>query len=578
MSLFIFKYCLPVLLGYTLFVGLAGRLNPFARPADPEEKPSWLLGIWTGFSVSLVLSIGLHMAYGMSLDNARALLKPSALFLSALLLPGFIGYLLYRKHIRDQQSAPANSVVDNHLLSLVDSDLFRSAGWRTATAVDQPDSDEQLTPLERSEPLDQTLNDSEFDSLIIPENPSKLVATFLESTEVQTIENQFDCQSISEAINDDSDTDNAETLWENALDQTVFEEFEYDADELDAAGLYEDNNPETVNSGTAKNVASTTGHADAKIAADTCQFPETSDVPGSAETTEVTESVDRAKDTMATERREPEVHAMQIDDADSLESTVYVDSDNSSTDSAARDNESDRLEEIDNDDATRTNEAIASRKASEALHELEDRLLNEQCAHEETAKHLRITRKALSVLELESRNFELEKADSIIQLEDKLARAINLQAEHEATATRETDRRIELETAVVKLKRDLVKAKQDIRRSTAARAKALSTANKSIAFARQAIQTRAQLEAELDQARAALKNRQTTISSLISELEKEKQKTREEISDLARQQVLHEKELKARRSLEQVARSVENKLTSRLVKKVAKARPLISDL
>jgi len=42
--------------------------------------------------------------------------------------------------------------------------------------------------------------------------------------------------------------------------------------------------------------------------------------------------------------------------------------------------------------------------------------------------------------------------------------------------------------------------------------------------------------------------------------------------------VLHEKQMTARRTLEEVARSVENKLTSRLVKKVAKARPIASDM
>jgi len=94
MNLVIFKYCLPVLLGYILFMGVSGRLNPFKKPSAMAERPAWMLGVWTALSVILVLGIGLHMAYGMTLEGARTLFKPSALLLGGLLLPGFIGYFL----------------------------------------------------------------------------------------------------------------------------------------------------------------------------------------------------------------------------------------------------------------------------------------------------------------------------------------------------------------------------------------------------------------------------------------------------------------------------------------------------
>ena len=63
MSSLIFKVFLPMLLGYTLFVGLSGRFNPFSKPSELKQRPSWLLGSWVGLSVTLVTGIVLHMAY-----------------------------------------------------------------------------------------------------------------------------------------------------------------------------------------------------------------------------------------------------------------------------------------------------------------------------------------------------------------------------------------------------------------------------------------------------------------------------------------------------------------------------------
>ena len=85
MTLLLFKYILPALLGYTLFVGIAGRFNPIRKPELLAERPSWMLGIWTGLSVVLVLGVGLHMAYDMPLEAARGLARPAAWSLAALL-------------------------------------------------------------------------------------------------------------------------------------------------------------------------------------------------------------------------------------------------------------------------------------------------------------------------------------------------------------------------------------------------------------------------------------------------------------------------------------------------------------
>jgi len=112
-----------------------------------------------------------------------------------------------------------------------------------------------------------------------------------------------------------------------------------------------------------------------------------------------------------------------------------------------------------------------------------------------------------------------------------------------------------------------------------------------VSFARQAIQQRQRLEdnvgrlesqvshlkSNLTSTREALQNRQSTIATLIKALETEKRRSRTNMTKIAKQMVLKDRQLRARKSREGLARSVEDKLTSRLVKKVAKARPLASD-
>jgi len=228
---------------------------------------------------------------------------------------------------------------------------------------------------------------------------------------------------------------------------------------------------------------------------------------------------------------------------------------------------------------------------SEQLLEVRAALEEERALREETEKHLMITRKAMSRLEAESRDFESSKADAVIELEEALEERVKLTSAAETRATREEERRLTSDNKIVELKQNLVKAKQELRLSTTARAKALGTANKSVAFARQAIQHRQRLEDEVSRlesqltqvqgnlktTREALLNRQSTIASLIKALETEKLRSKTNMTKVAKQMVLKDRQLRARKTREGIARSVEDKLTSRLVKKVAKARPLASD-
>ncbi|MFK7858988.1 MAG: hypothetical protein AB8B64_09210 [Granulosicoccus sp.] len=409
MTLAIFKYGLPVLLGYTLFVGVSGRLNPFARPDYKQERASWYLGIWIGLVISVVLATGLHMAYSMPYSYASSLTVPTAFSLSGLIAPALVLYGLYRYRLARPTTLRAHSHFD----------------W---------------------------------------------------------------------AIGDDDE---------------VQDSFKHDTDSTQDTSV--ETSEKCPNENTRQSIA------------------------------------------LTSEVRPAYLAAVQID----------------------RMNSDIRREAVNDSGApARTSVKDSLAVETETESKLRTKLAEETALREETEKHLRITRKALSVIESETRHHSIDQADALIELEEKLAQSIDSTTTLEAAIVEEKAKRLEVEENVLALKQKMVNAKQQIRKGAAARAKALSTANKSIAFARQSVQIRAKLESKLNEAQAAIDDRQKTMSSLVRALEKEKRKTQQEIADVARQLVLNEKQRKAKRSLEEVARSVENQLTSRLVKKVAKARPL----
>ncbi len=192
---------------------------------------------------------------------------------------------------------------------------------------------------------------------------------------------------------------------------------------------------------------------------------------------------------------------------------------------------------------------------------------------EEVERHLQITRKALHRLEAQPRN-DVAHQSTIADLEVQLAESVKAVAAAQSVAERESITRIAAENTVSELQHDVAKAHSDLRRSIEARARALSTANKSVAYARSANQANARAKTRISELEARLQNRQETISSLIRSLEKEKRRSQDEVSRRARELILHERQMRSRRSLEEVSRSVEGNLTTRLVKKVARARSL----
>ena len=233
--------------------------------------------------------------------------------------------------------------------------------------------------------------------------------------------------------------------------------------------------------------------------------------------------------------------------------------------------------ETETDDAERAAEnvlyvPIADAGSADARRALDE----ERRLREQTERHLQVTRRALYSLDAAAREDEDARADTLIALETELETHVNRSAAAEARATREECERLRAQTDASRLKQEVLRLRSENRRTVEARSRAVATAGKSVAFARRTLQARAVAEDRLREAREALANRQETISSLIRALETEKGRTDERIAARAKQMLLHERQLRERRNLEEVARSVEGKLSTRLVKKVARARPLAS--
>lgn len=460
MALIIFKYCLPILLGYTLFIGISGRYIPFMRPRTLDRRPSWFLGLWTGISVAAIMSFGLHIAYQMNLNDVSTLLTPGAWILGAAMLPGVLLYLSYRTSIARQ----INAHHDNRMTDQIDH----------AEEFDETMAIETMSSME----LDETLR-------VVPAS-------------IVDIDDQTTIWADMTSVNTDSVEHDETQLFE--VDPSTFNEpvlVEETAIELDAQPLSQ----QEINA----------------VAMEVEAQP---------------------NETIAN----PELQLMNEDEFDSV-----------------------NAETIARQTAAQTSTMLELKRMRKSLDE-------ESRVRKELETHLRITRKGLAELDSESREFESQKAMALTQLEQELEEKAKRTAAAEARAEREVTKSATLENELVMLRQDTLKATKTSRESVEARARALSTANKATTIARQAMDVRSRLEGQVNDAEEELDSKQKTISSLIGALEKEKARTQDQVASMAKQLILHEKQLHARRSLEEASRSVDNKLTTRLVKKVAKAR------
>lgn len=591
MTLLLFKYCLPILLGYTLFIGLAGRMNPFIKPEYPEERPSWFLGVWTGMTICLVLGVGLQMSYSLSMESARELLPPTAFFMGVLLLPGFAGYSLYRRHVsrelRESAFVPEHAALKQRL---EDDGLWRGEDTQSLHAELTAGADGEVATVN-----DMHSRNTSFDR----DEHAPIVASFLDSADLQIMDTHHSPAANSEAeepfeayLGPDFDLSN-ETSLDDYLDETIFEEFHYSDLELDASELAESELDEIDMSAAELEMSELDAAALEASALEAAEL-DASDLHATALEISDLDAAELEADERDATRMFDIAEIRLIQDSETMntdftEAGLFTDANASASDELlgehhffSPEKSTETREAIherfmlptkhgsDEDDATLTHEETelmqtaqtsnldhseASAEAQNAANhpsvtalttqQLEQRLSNELAAHEETSRQLRITRKVLARLTPSSQDSlapapaDAEHMDALASLKEELAESLALQASHLADANAEKERRLHSEEACARLKQELIQAKHDIRRSTAARAKALSTANKAIAFARQTLQVRALLEEELQMARNTLAKRQDMISSVIRELENEKERTQEEVSFMAQQMVGH---------------------------------------
>ena len=78
MIVLVFKFILPLLLGYALFVGITGRLNPLGFPEDETVQKSWFLGIVAGATVCIVFTLYIHVAYTVPATPFSTFLIPAS--------------------------------------------------------------------------------------------------------------------------------------------------------------------------------------------------------------------------------------------------------------------------------------------------------------------------------------------------------------------------------------------------------------------------------------------------------------------------------------------------------------------
>ncbi|ASJ76385.1 hypothetical protein [Granulosicoccus antarcticus] len=617
MNLYLFKYCLPLLLGYALFMGLSGRINPFLKPDYAEERPSWFLGLWAGLSVTIVMMVGSNMALSMSVEGVRQLLLPTILFMAVLLTPGFLVYLNYRREMASELRASRLNRVnrekikararDTHnRLDVLPSELANLANDATQQA---PDSNNQAQ-----------------DTMRTPDTNAPIVAAFLDSADLQTLDTeQLEAANNETAlpVSDFLTADDSEQ--DDFLDETIFEDFHYSILDLDdttlsdlsltdALSAIESNTEAEANPGViADAVANTVADANSvtHYTEESANTPPLSDISLDAiedsyddlswdavdnlpselkfeydsptdfedellfepeavlEATrkreennpfvelEIPVDTEQTPELSDTKSEEPidtvSEHVTFIAELEFLVSDLQMEDSNSTIEKTPEQSRNEPIE-------------VTGVTANETI--LQQHLADERSAHEKTAKQLNATRKVLATLTSGTDGSESEATVSFLQMKNELAHNRSQMMTLETDVQLETSHRLDLEAVIEELKKDLIASKQDVRRSTAARAKALSTANKAIAFARQTLQVRSVLEEELDQARETLSKRQSTISSLIHELEQEKERTQEEVSYMVQQLVQHEQELKSRRNQKITTDVFDENLTTRTPKRV----------
>ncbi len=516
MSLLIFKFCLPILLGYSLFVGLSGRFIPFLKPNELIARPSWFLGLWTGLAVTIVTGVAMHMAFELPLADVKPLVKPTGLILAVALITGLIGYFLYRSDVIAELRY--QTALDQSAESLSDA---TNALNESETSPDDTDLLFADVDLRDEMNMDSTLITDDVDDEVIADhvlarNDLVIDGEIVDSEEQSSVSLLFDQVATPTPEESSVSIEPPATVQADLFEQQTITEQASLADEAEAEA-------EAIAQSAAELAAEAEAEAEKEARAAATAQAAAAEVAAQAQAA-------AAETQIALESSQTEMKEISSELAEQISVNTEL---------------------------------------STEVEKLKQTLESESQLRSQTESHLRITRKALKNLEGDTRDFETDKADALIIVEEQLDSHVKETAAAQARANREEAKRISAETTIVDMKKDLLQAKRELRRNTEARAKALSTANKSVAFARQSVQARTRAEARIKQLESRLKLSQETVSSLIAALDKEKARTQTDVTEMAKELILQQKRLDEKRTLDEAGRRTQKRLTRRVAKKVS---------
>ena len=481
MSFLIFKLGLPLLLGYTLFVGLSGRFIPFTKPAELSARPSWFLGLWMGITLALVTGVALHMSMQVPVDRLSVLAKPTGILLAGLSIVGLFGFFLYRRDVADELHYQTH--------------LNRTADEITAIGFVEIEPTEQLEMAILSSAM---ADNSEFDDTVNSGFAEELVVTE-HQTKQDFVMPEVDYSEASEDLVNSGDLGSVSLLFDRvSTPSSPVEEVAPKEEES------------------------------ASVASNLAELNLEKTIAVKLELAEAKTELYETQTELSVIQSELTGKQTELSDAKSELKTKH--SKLTETQSKLIDKQTE-LTERHSDNA----------KLTTQIEQLTRKLASESQLRDQTETHLRITRKALKTLEGDVRDFEIEKANAVIAVEVQLESHVKETASSKARANREESKRVEAQNKVVDLTQDLLQSKRELRQSTEARARALSAANKSVAFARKNVQARSRAEARVKLLESRLKLSQQALKSRNAALSSDK-RFKEEVSSRIKRKLIRHRE------------------------------------
>ena len=575
MTLTLLKYVLPVLAGYALFMLISGRFQPFRKPALLSARPSWLLGLWFGLSVAIVALLTMQMVNPLASTELQRAMPASAALLLFMLLPALPVYQWYRSLLAELQTMDWQNILNRTDFELDEFDYLQFP----AEPVLAPNG--MLSEASQNLAEDTGLR-YELDETLVPS------AEHIPSDEIYDAAFEREYDRLLKASNVVSETQGESFKYNADFDITYSDVELAQESTADLSSKFEappNKNPLVCSS-------SNTDTPDLHEPRQVCPA-ETEDYQAAfdhwhkrviehneQQTESVLESAEYNnafdKFYQSTLQVVLPVIDVTLEEDPVLEHDVIIaqalkntELENARVEVMVATKLLTREKELKSEYELITHKAVQEKETESeiAIDKALSKVRQEYLLRQETEKHLRITRRALSQLEAEVRSSENRKSDELIALERELEEKIKIAAKAESALGREQKLRSQAERELITAKHSVLAARKDARKNTEARAKVLTTANKAIEFARHTVDARAKVEAQLQKQKEQIKIHQATISSLIDTLDREKSQHREEVSYLSKQ--LMQKELE----LEKKSIGTGN-LTSRLVKKVARAKPV----